>query len=690
MPTQDDPTPRRFFGLPVRTDLLAVTLLGAVALAIYAVFLGKDANYDFRNYHYYGCYCLLHGRLGLDIFAAQIGQFLNPVAYLPFCWAVDHLPPVLVGILFGALAGLSLGLLYQLTWTALAGLGPRNRIALSFLTAVAGLWSPLFLSAVGTSFTDSWTPLLVMLGLLAVLRDAESPSWRLVLAAGVALGLAMGFKLVNGVFALALLLTLCTTFSRSGFLRRIVSYCTGVAAAAMLVGGSWAFALAREFGNPFFPFFNGIFKSPYLASTNFSDGRWKATTLGQALDFPLHWAAKTSSLSSEFPFRDLRFAVFVVLLLPVLVLALSRLRPAARNAEGTAASLLNPAHRRLLLWFFTLAYLLWLYTFGHMRYATALELLCPLAILALCDCLIANRGAKQRAFVALALLGIAWVRIPDWGRRPYGDSWFETTIPSELRTANTLYVMPDSALSAYLVPMLPADSRFVRIVPSARPVPPDRWLGPRIASIISHHTGPLRILAGGWYDKAHLAAYGVSVRNDDCVALHTYADSFAVCSAYRTAAGASTAVALARSGAVIQLDSLLAYKNELLLNADFREGLLNWDTGGPVDVLSSEHAVRVTEQNHAHQLVKVTPGTSYKASIRARCTEPGTQTRLQINWLDASGKALPPSGEVITCTPDWTDYSAVFQAPPAAAAGLFYLTSHTQKPVLIQHASFTW
>ena len=109
MLTHDAPTTRRPFSLPVRIDLLAVTLLGMAALAVYAVFLGKDANSDFRNFHYYGCYCLLHGRIGVDVYAAQFGQYLNPVAYLPFCWAVDHLRPIRVGILFGALAGLNLG-----------------------------------------------------------------------------------------------------------------------------------------------------------------------------------------------------------------------------------------------------------------------------------------------------------------------------------------------------------------------------------------------------------------------------------------------------------------------------------------------------------------------------------------------------------------------------------------------------
>jgi len=48
-------------------------------------------------------------------------SFLNPAGYLPFCWAIDHLKPMAAGALFGALSGLSLGLLYALTWRMLSG-----------------------------------------------------------------------------------------------------------------------------------------------------------------------------------------------------------------------------------------------------------------------------------------------------------------------------------------------------------------------------------------------------------------------------------------------------------------------------------------------------------------------------------------------------------------------------------------
>jgi hypothetical protein len=686
MTPRDEDLPRwRLPGMRVRIDLLAVTVLGVALFAAYSVHLKKDIGWDFRNYHYYGCYCLENGRIAFDISAAQLQSYLNPVAYLPYCWAVDHLKPLAAGILFGALAGLNLGLLYQLSFAALAGLA-RRRVWLALLTAVAGVWSPFFLLLVGSSFTETWTPLLVMLALLALLRDAESPSWRLVFAAGLALGAAAGFKLVNGVFALALLLTIGTTFRRPGFFRRVAGYLAGAAVAFMLVSGPWAFTLQRDFGSPLFPFYNAIFKSPYFPAVNFVDERWQVTTLAGALDRPFDWAANAGSVSSEAPFRDLRFALYAILLLPALAVSIRPDKSATRETQY----LFNPVHRSLLLWFFTLSYLLWLYMFGVMRYAVPLELLSSLAILALCDCLIANRGATQRVFVVLALLGIAWVRVPTVLPRPdWGSTWFETTIPRELRAAHALYVMSDSAPSAYLAPMLPADSRFVRLEVNLHIVPPDRYLGPRALSVIDNHAGPLRVLEGERFNIEALSAYGLSVNLDDCLTLHTFADQFNFCSAYRTADGVRSTVPLVHAPLAAQ-QAAAFYYHELLANHDFQQGLARWEMGGSVEALPTEHAVRVTEHSHLHQLVRVTPGVAYRLVVRARCPEPGTFTRLQVNWVDNSGRGLAPYLSPIGCTSQWAEYATVVHAPANAAAGHFYVTGNTELPVLIQHVSMAW
>lgn len=44
-----------------------------------SVFLGKDFNWDLRNYHYDNAYSFLANRLGFYISPAQLQTFFNPI-----------------------------------------------------------------------------------------------------------------------------------------------------------------------------------------------------------------------------------------------------------------------------------------------------------------------------------------------------------------------------------------------------------------------------------------------------------------------------------------------------------------------------------------------------------------------------------------------------------------------------------
>ena len=59
--------------------LVCWALAAAVALA-----LGRDANWDLRNYHLYNPYALLEGRWNLDLAPAGLHSFLHPGLDAPF------------------------------------------------------------------------------------------------------------------------------------------------------------------------------------------------------------------------------------------------------------------------------------------------------------------------------------------------------------------------------------------------------------------------------------------------------------------------------------------------------------------------------------------------------------------------------------------------------------------------------
>lgn len=66
--------------------IFAACVLAAGAKSIA---LGKDANWDLKNYHWYNAWALLNARLGWDLAPAQVQTYYNPVGDLPFYFLVQ-------------------------------------------------------------------------------------------------------------------------------------------------------------------------------------------------------------------------------------------------------------------------------------------------------------------------------------------------------------------------------------------------------------------------------------------------------------------------------------------------------------------------------------------------------------------------------------------------------------------------
>ena len=63
-----------------------------IASGLRSLSLGKDANWDLRNYHWYNAWSVLNGRLGFDLAPAQLQTYHNPLADLPFYGLASAFP----------------------------------------------------------------------------------------------------------------------------------------------------------------------------------------------------------------------------------------------------------------------------------------------------------------------------------------------------------------------------------------------------------------------------------------------------------------------------------------------------------------------------------------------------------------------------------------------------------------------
>ncbi|WP_407176825.1 glycosyltransferase 87 family protein [Bradyrhizobium sp. STM 3562] len=451
----------------------AVILGALLAGALYTYFAGEDINWDWRNYHEYGAYALLNGRFDLDVAPGGFQTFLNPLAYVPPYLLRHFVGAPYWGLLLGAIHGLNLALIY---WVSRGVLGHAARPLALIASLVIAAFGPMTLSEVGTSFADILTALPIIAGVGLILFDGERQQTRL-MAAGLLIGAAAGLKLTNMTFLIGAGVSLLLVARP---LQAMLAYGAGSAAGALATGGVWAYKLWAEFGSPVFPFYNAIFGSPEAPAESIVDVRFMPHDLLDALAYPFYWLIGDHR-SSEWPFRDPRFAVVIILLALTIGIGFFR-----------KVEVLRPRDKQFLLLFWV-SYVLWLRAFSIHRYAIALELLtAPLIVLLLSRLVEALEPVSIKASLsrvtdgvtAVVALAIAiWSQPADWSRRPWSDP-YRPQLAGALLTPAT-YLMLQKPLG-YIVPVLPTSSRVYQLSDIVMPIVPDGSLDHRIRAGLAH------------------------------------------------------------------------------------------------------------------------------------------------------------------------------------------------------------
>ena len=496
-------TPWLVFGLP------------AILCAAWALHAGKDVNWDLLNYHYYLPFQLLGGRIEQDFFAASAQSYLNPVGYLPFYLMVSSgWHSVLVAIVLAVAHSLSIGLLYLIARKLFAHLPPAGQTEFSLLATALGVASGVYWMTVGGSFLD---PLLVppmLAALLLLLQDAPRAGRRAAFA-GVLFGVAAALKYSNAVYALAALPLAIAM--RGGF-----AYLFGAAAAVAVLAGPWLMLMAREFGNPVFPLFNGWFRSPHALEFNMLNDRFVLRDIGALLAFPFRMAALGPRIYAENFAPDLRFAALLLTLPGLAVLAI-------RQSALAAAALRGPGWR--VLAFFGAAMALWLASSANARYGLIVLLLAGVCLARCVELLLPARAAR----VTLALLLIVQVGIgivaspPRWFiAAEWSGRWLPYEVPERALREPALYLTVEILPMAVVAPLLHPSSSFVN-VRGQHSLPSD---SPRLKELLERHRGRVRTLgrylelADGRPTEAQVRAYdarllrfGLRVDTEDCFAI---------------------------------------------------------------------------------------------------------------------------------------------------------------------------
>jgi hypothetical protein len=463
---------------------------GALSLA-----LGQDLNFDLLNYHYYDGYAFLHGRTFQDVAPAGSQSFQPPLIHAFHYLGIAHLPPRLFGFLLGCLHGLNLPLVAALGLLLLPRDLPRASV-LALLAAFAGSVGPAAISLLGTTFGDNLVsiPALGALLLLLLSASAERPARAaaLALAAGVAAGAATGLKLTMSAYHVGLFAAAFVLWPSLRLGGRLGPLCLGSLVGFAPTGGFWDLQLWRRFGNPLFPFANGVFRSSYQSLENFRDTRFMARSAYDLLRPFVDTALGRSERLMEIGMRDVRFAL---LLAAGLVALLFTTR--ARTRGATAGPLARPAAAFAAWW--ASSYLAWALAFYTYRYAALLESTAPLLLLLLVLPLLPARRARLAAALLVVAI-VATTRVDSWGRRAWQAPWLGLPVPALGLRPDSLVLMVGQP-SAFAIPSFRADSRFVNLTAVERFHAPLAW-NPLVEQVVRGHRGPLLLLSNFEFSRA--------------------------------------------------------------------------------------------------------------------------------------------------------------------------------------------
>lgn len=476
-----------------------IYLACTVVALVTAWHLGKEVLWDTLDYHFYAGFSATRDRFGLDYFPAAWQAYLNPYAYAPFyLLATSGMTALQVALILGAVQSGVLWLTYEIAVLVAPTDQPRARVAIGVCAVALAFANPVLINQVGSSFCDITTAEVVLAGWLVLLTAIRSPGATRVVCAALLLGAASALKLTNAVDAVAAapMILFIPGGWRTKF-RHGALYSLALGVAFAVVAAPWSIRLEEHFGNPMFPLFNGIFRSPYFTTSRLSDYRFVPTSIAAALELPFAMVSSRGMVHVEWAAPDLRYAFLLVLAALSLAVWARRSLRGGHVATVSADRSLSTRILGALGCGFLVAWILWLTASGNSRYF--IPMACVAAVLgaALAFRLFAGYP-KVRNYALMILLAVQFFQLHvgaeyheplPWRHAP----WFDVTVPKSIATQPALYFSVGENSYSFIVPYLAPGSGFINL-DGVYALGADGPNGRRIEALVRKYSPLLRVL----------------------------------------------------------------------------------------------------------------------------------------------------------------------------------------------------
>lgn len=512
---------------------IILCLLGGIL----SILLGQDVSFDLRNYHLYQPYALLNSRFGFDIIPAGIHTYFNPIIdvpyYLSFVLLQDF--PRINAFLQGIWYGGVLCLAWKLVNLFFPGKSAEEKFLrwLSFLMGVSGV---ALISQIGRGHNEVPLAFLNLCAAYLLLKKAPADSAAPKYWAGAAFltGLCAGLKYTSAPVAVGagiagLYLWKKGQASWKSFFGCALAGFGGFA----LSNGYFMWRLFHYFNNPFFPFFNGIFKSPFFLQENLPNG---FAAPGSIKDWFILPFQRIYTLNPEV-FLDLRIVTGVCALIILTIWGLYNKKKSGLNVQE------NSYRWYVVSFLFIGAGISWWTAFGVMRYSAIVAFWGSILTVGVLLYLLGRTKATiVSLFLFLVMLHYPSQGIILWDREnTFSDKNLILSSAPQLQDDSLVVLVGHMS---FLIPFLNPTARYigghcleVENYPDElksyvyginwlQPADYQHRLWPQIQTTIEKHQGELYVLADKTpliFHEATLEPYGLYIENPetDCQKFHS-------------------------------------------------------------------------------------------------------------------------------------------------------------------------
>lgn len=404
-------------------------------------------------------------------------------------------------------------------------------------------------------------------------------------------------------------------------------------------------------GNPVFPFFNALFRSPYFETAS--------SFTNPLFVHPIGWTSfidlsLRSSRFLESP-GDGALGIALMVLVPLAALV------AVARRDVSALMLLAVALLFCLLVFREQVYL---------RYIVPVV---PLLCIASAYALAQIRPAPLAAAIGAALLAVNLARLPS-AHWPLSSFPLQTLLSETARGSHLVAMHPEQVAAKVMQQLLQGTDRTAAMF----------GVDPVIAR------APAKTVTDSWHSHPVVRAAQVGGAEGLLGALIARGVEFFVVPKHTDAAHLQRLLAVSSEVASvgrlqirrIDLDRLPL--RQALADPDFRQAPAYWGVA-PERVDDRGRGVWVTVDAPAHQRVDLAGVTMMAIENRFHCPQP-TNVRSQVNWHAAEGRFMATTIEVARCAGELVLRRRV-DPPPGAASAVVYASPHAKEAVLAVRAS---